>query len=66
MLIAVGDWKRPHNHVEMFSFTDSIWQAKNDYPYSEDIFGYSILTVEKKFIIIGGYSKERKVLSQYY
>ena len=61
-LIAVGDYV-DHTHVELFSLSSSKWQIKNDYPYSKDINSYSILAVERKFIIFGGYSRKRKVLT---
>ena len=61
-LIAVGD-RNGHTHVELFSLSSSKWQNKKDYPYSEDICFYSILAVERKFIIFGGWSKKRKVLT---
>ena len=60
-LIAVGD-AGGHSHVELFLLSSSKWQIKKDYPYSKDIFGYSILAVERKFIIFGGKSYIRKVL----
>ena len=63
-LIAVGhDDYDSHSHVELFSLSSSKWQNKKDYPYSEDIYKYSILAVERKFIIFGGYSWKRKVLT---
>ena len=63
-LIAVGDGSYPrHSHVELFSLSSSKWQSKKDYPYSEDISSYSILAVEKRFIIFGGCSSKRKVLT---
>ena len=61
-LIAVGD-RDTHTHVELFSLSSSKWQNKKDYPYSEDISSYSILAVEKRFIIFGGWSSKRKVLT---
>ena len=61
-LIAVGD-ADDHTHVELFSLSSSKWQNKKDYPYSKDIFRYSILAVERKFIIFGGFSRKRKVLT---
>ena len=60
--IAVGTWAY-HNHVELFTLTSSKWQAKKDYPFAPDICSYSILTVEKKFILFGGHSKFSKDLS---
>ena len=62
-LIAVGDWGYEHAHVELFSLSSSKWQNKKDYPYSKDISKYSILAVEKKFIIFGGFNSKRKVLT---
>ena len=63
-LIAVGDTiSQTHSHVELFSLSSSKWQNKKDYPYSKDICRYSILAVERKFIIFGGYSWKRKVLT---
>ena len=61
-LIAIGDAKY-HNHVELFSLSSSKWENKKDYPYSKDIYSYSILAVENKFIIFGGWSHIRKVLA---
>ena len=61
-LIAVGSYDDPI-HVELFSLSSSKWQIKKDYPYSEDIYSYSILAVERKFIIFGGFSDKRKVLT---
>ena len=55
-LIAVGSGNE-HNHVELFTLSNSIWQIGKDYPYSTNIFLYSILAFEKQFIIFGG---ERK------
>ena len=63
-LIAVGDGDRHgggHSHVELFSLSSSKWQIKKDYPYSKDIYHYSILAVERKFIIFGGFSYKRKL-----
>ena len=60
-LIAVGEWGE-HTHVELFTLSNSKWQIREDYPFSKDISAYSILAVEKKFIIFGGYCKKRKVL----
>ena len=36
--------------------SSSKWQKKNSYPYKIDISYFSILTVEKKFIMFGGMS----------
>ena len=56
--IAVGNaW---HNHVEMFTMSRAGWETKSDYPYSDEIGDYSILTMERTFIIFGGWG--RKVL----
>ena len=55
-LIAVGDLMNAHNHVELFTLSRSKWKIKKDYPYSKDISYYSILPVQKTFIIFGGYS----------
>ena len=59
-LIAVGDWD--HSHVELFTLSRLKWQKKNDYPYWSRICLYSILAFEKKFIVFGGMSANRKVL----
>ena len=42
--------------VELFTMSLAKWQIKKDYPFSEDIYKYSILALEKTFIIFGGYS----------
>ena len=63
-LIAVGK-VNDHNHVEIFTLASSKWQTKKDYPYSEDIYRYSILAAEKKFIIFGGGSYKRRVLTNH-
>ena len=60
--IAVGN-RSEHNHVELFSLSSSKWQTKKDYPYSKDISSYGILAAEKKFVIFGGWSDKRKVLT---
>ena len=57
--IAVGQYD--HNHVEMFTMSRERWETKSDYPYSDVISRYSILTMEKTFIIFGG--EGRKVLT---
>ena len=65
-LIAVGHYasdKDYNNHVELFTLSSSKWRIKRDYPYSMDIHWYSILAVEKKFIIFGGKSYIRKLLT---
>ena len=62
-LIAVGGWSGKHNHVELFTMSSLKWTTKQDYPYSKDIAEHSILAVEKKFIIFGGSSTKRKVLT---
>ena len=61
-LIAVGDFN-VHNHVELFILSSSKWQIKKDYPYSKDISHYSILAVEKFFVIFGGFRSKRKGLT---
>ena len=60
-LIAVGDSKKEHGLAELFSLTSLKWQATLQYPYAPDIYGHSILAVEKKFILFGGWSVKRKV-----
>ena len=64
-IIAVGglDTHIQHNHTELFTLASSKWQVREDYPYSKDINTYSILAVEKKFVIFGGRSYKRKVLT---
>ena len=59
-LIAVGNYN-DHAKVELFTIFYSKWQNKTDYPYSKDIYKYSILAVERTFIIFGGMSQKRKV-----
>ena len=49
-----------HNVVELL--TGSKWEVKEEYPYSFDIYLYSILAVEKKFILFGGLSRFRQIL----
>ena len=63
--IAVGEGRgfTGHSHTELFTLSSLKWQIKKDYPYSiretkkadMEIGFYSILTVEKKFIIFGGH-----------
>ena len=60
-LIAIG-YAHTHTYVELFTLSSSKWQNKKAYPYSNDIYFYSILAVEKNFIIFGGRSMKRKVL----
>ena len=63
-MIAVSEHNNQgHNHVELFKQSITKWQTKKDYPYTKDISRYSILAIEKKFIIFGGYTFERKVLT---
>ena len=62
-IIAVGSGGG-HSHTELFTISHAKWQDKNDYPYAQDIYGYSIMAVEKTFIIFGGYSYKRKVLTK--
>merc|ERR1711933_55494 len=40
----------------MGTLSSSTWQVKKDYPFTKDIFYYSILATDKKFILFGGYS----------
>ena len=62
-LIAVGNYNN-HTNVELFStIFNSKWQNKEDYPYSKDIYMYSILAVKRTFIIFGGMSQKRSVLT---
>ena len=61
-LIAVGSYNG-HSHLELFSLASSKWQIKEDYPYSKNIYKYSILAVKRKFIMFGGWSDKRKVLT---
>ena len=51
-----------HNHTELFTLANSKWRIKKDYP-QKDIYLYSILAVERKFIIFGGMSHKRKVFT---
>ena len=61
-LIAAGGADKPdHSHVELFSLSSSKWQNKADYP-STRLRRYSILAVEKKFILFGEKTEKRKVL----
>ena len=62
-LIAVGSYYPDHNHVELFTLSNSTWQIKNDYPHSKDISRYSILAIGRKFIVFGGWCQQRKVLT---
>ena len=61
-IIAVGH-RMHHTHVELFTMTDSKWDIKKDYPYTTDISFYSLMAVEKTFILFGGYSYQRGVLT---
>ena len=61
-LIVVGDNGLP-SHTELFTLSSSKWQIKKGYPYSKNIYQYSILTVEKNFIIFGGHQNKMKVLN---
>ena len=61
-LIAIGHF-RTNSRVELFSLTTSKWQTKSDYPYSEDITGFSILSLDKKIFTFGGFSYKRKALT---
>ena len=61
-MIVVGDNGLP-SHTELFTLSSSKWQIKKGYPYSKNIYQYSILTVEKNFIIFGGHQNKMKVLN---
>ena len=50
-----------HSHVELFTLSNSKWQNKRDYNFTNDIYAYSILALEEKFIIFGGLT--RKVMT---
>ena len=77
-LIAVGgyginpaygtNYGTRNNYVEVLQlFTAEVptaeWLYKKRYPYAEDIRHYSILAVKKTFVIFGGYSEKRRVLT---
>ena len=49
--------------VELFTLSSSKWQNKNNYPYSKDLYAYSIIAVEKKYVVFGGSSRFRKGLT---
>ena len=53
-----------HTHTELFTLSSSQWQIKKDYPYSKQITLYSILAVEKMFIIFGGSRWKGEVLTR--
>ena len=66
VFIAVGNHEPvffDNNMVELFSLTSLKWQNKKAYPFAKDIHGYSILAVEKRFILFGGRCFHRKVLT---
>ena len=70
-LIAVGGAKPgskgayyEHTHAELFTLSSSKWQIKKEYPYSKQITLYSILAVEKMFIIFGGSRWKGEVLTR--
>ena len=63
-LIAVGHFQF-NSRVEIFSLSTSKWQTKSDFPYSEDITGFSILSMNKNFFTFGGFSYKRKALTNY-
>ena len=63
-LFALGSSQPPyHRHAEIFSILTSKWQVKEDYPNkmdhlinpTNDICHFSILAVDKKIIIFGGF-----------
>ena len=58
--MALGGPK--HAKTELFQLSSAKWQIKNTYPYSMDIYMFSIIAFEKKFIIFGGRSLYRTVL----
>ena len=64
-LIAVGSYN-VHTRVELFTLSSLKWQNKKDYPLyaTADLYGYSILAVERKFIVFGGRAYNRKVLTK--
>ena len=49
-------WPKPHKKNELFTLADSKWVTKKEYPYASSIYFFSILTVEKKFILFGGWN----------
>ena len=55
--IAVGNAYWPHSKVELFTLSSSNWEIKRDYLYYSKIgiAKYSIITVDKKFILFGGW-----------
>ena len=61
MALGSGNIHSPHKKNELFTLTDSQWVTKKEYPESFlipdviAIYYYSILTVEKKFILFGGW-----------
>ena len=63
-ILAVGDGNEEHNLVETFTLSAFEWQIKPDYPYAKDTHHYAVLgTADKKFIIFGGRSRKRTVLT---
>ena len=52
-----------HAHTELFTLSSAKWQKKKDYLHLGDIYGYAILSAENSFILFGGYSRSRKVLT---
>ena len=59
-LVAVGSLS--HGHTELFKLSSLDWQTKFDYPFSKDIYAYSITVLENKFFVFGGHSWKRRVL----
>ena len=69
-IIAVGHagigQTHGHAHTELFTLSSSKWQNKEDYLWVGDIYGHAIVAVEKSFILFGGWSRKRKVLTNQY
>ena len=53
-----------HSHVELFTLSNLKWQNKADYNFTNDIYAYSILAVEEKFIIFGGLTSRKIMTNQ--
>ena len=56
MALGSGSLHSPHNKNELFTLTASEWIVKKEYPDASAIHYFSILTVEKKFILFGGWN----------
>ena len=56
ILLAVGSGtpSLDHNKVELFTLSTLKWQLKTSYPYQKVTYSFSILAIEKKFILFGG------------